>query len=172
MIYCVIPRELEDELYDKMVEYYKDNPQRDGHRRPPRGRPTGAQGRADSAGSARSATAAARALPGTFPETDARPTARRLADSPHGDHGATFKNYIGGEWVDAASGETFESRSPATGEVIGVFPRSGAEDVDRAVEAAKAAYEEWRLVPAPRRGEILFRFAQLLADQQGRPRPT
>jgi alpha-ketoglutaric semialdehyde dehydrogenase len=78
----------------------------------------------------------------------------------------TFKNFIGGEWVDAASGETFESRNPANGEVIGVFPRSSAGDVDRAVEAAKAAYEDWRLVPAPRRGEILFRFGQLLADQK------
>ena len=78
----------------------------------------------------------------------------------------TFKNFIGGEWVDAAAGETFETTSPANGETLGVFPRSGAEDVDRAVEAAKAAYEEWRLVPAPRRGEILFRFGQLLADQK------
>jgi alpha-ketoglutaric semialdehyde dehydrogenase len=78
----------------------------------------------------------------------------------------TFQNYIGGEWVDAASGETFESTSPANGEAIGTFPRSSAEDVDRAVAAAKAAYEQWRLVPAPRRGEILFRFAQLLSDQK------
>src|SRR6059058_6051260 len=76
----------------------------------------------------------------------------------------SFKNFIGGEWVDAASGETFETTSPATGELLGVFPRSSAEDVDRAVEAAKAAYEEWRLVPAPRRGEILFRFGALLAE--------
>jgi len=76
----------------------------------------------------------------------------------------TFKNFVGGEWVDAASGDTFESRSPATGETIGVFPKSSAEDVDRAVEAAKAAYEDWRLVPAPRRGEILFRFARLLEE--------
>jgi len=78
----------------------------------------------------------------------------------------TYRNYIGGEWVDAASGETFESRSPADGELIGVFPRSGPEDVDRAVAAAKAAYEEWRLVPAPKRGEILFRFAQLLVEHK------
>ncbi|MFL5941024.1 MAG: aldehyde dehydrogenase family protein [Gaiellaceae bacterium] len=78
----------------------------------------------------------------------------------------TFKNFIGGEWVDAASGETFETTSPANGEALGVFPRSGVEDVDCAVEAAKAAYEEWRLVPAPRRGEILFRFGQLLADHK------
>jgi aldehyde dehydrogenase (NAD+) len=76
----------------------------------------------------------------------------------------TFKNYIGGEWVEAASGETFESVNPANGETIGVFPRSGAEDVDRGVEAAMAAFEEWRLVPAPKRGEILFRFAQLLQE--------
>ena len=78
----------------------------------------------------------------------------------------TYRNYIGGEWVDAASGETFESRSPADGELIGVFPRSGPEDVDRAVAAAKVAYEEWRLVPAPKRGEILFRFAQLLVEHK------
>jgi acyl-CoA reductase-like NAD-dependent aldehyde dehydrogenase len=78
----------------------------------------------------------------------------------------TFKNFIGGEWGDAASGETFETTSPANGEPLGVFPRSGAEDVDRAVEAAKAAYEEWRLVPAPARGEILFRFGRLLADHK------
>ncbi|HXF98029.1 MAG TPA: aldehyde dehydrogenase family protein [Gaiellaceae bacterium] len=73
-----------------------------------------------------------------------------------------FKNYIGGEWVPAASGETFETRSPADGELLGIFPRSGPEDVDRAVAAAKAAYADWRLVPAPKRGEILFRFAELL----------
>jgi aldehyde dehydrogenase (NAD+) len=77
-----------------------------------------------------------------------------------------FQNFIGGEWVDAASGETFDSTSPADGELIGTFPRSGAEDVDRAVAAAKEAYEEWRLVPAPRRGEILFRFAQVLVENK------
>ena len=72
----------------------------------------------------------------------------------------TYKNYIGGEWVDATSDETFESTNPATGELIGVFPKSTVEDTDRAVEAAKAAYESWRLVPAPKRAEILFRVAQ------------
>ncbi len=76
----------------------------------------------------------------------------------------SFKNFIGGEWLDAASGETFESLSPADGEVLGTFPRSGAADVDRAVEAAKAAFEEWRLVPAPERGLVLLRFARLLED--------
>jgi alpha-ketoglutaric semialdehyde dehydrogenase len=78
----------------------------------------------------------------------------------------TFKNYIDGEWVDAASGETFESTSPADGETIGIFPKSRPEDVDRAVAAAKRAYEEWRLVPAPKRGETLFRFGQLLGENK------
>ncbi len=73
-----------------------------------------------------------------------------------------FKNFIGGEWVDAVSGQTFESVVPATGDVLGTFPRSGAEDVDRAVAAAKQAFADWRLVPAPERGTILLRFAQLL----------
>jgi aldehyde dehydrogenase (NAD+) len=78
----------------------------------------------------------------------------------------TFQNYIGGEWVDSSSGETFESTSPATGDSIGVFPKSNAEDVDRAVDAAKAAFEEWRLVPAPKRGEVLYRFANLLMEEK------
>jgi aldehyde dehydrogenase (NAD+) len=78
----------------------------------------------------------------------------------------TYRNYIGGEWVDAVSGETFESIDPATGEVVGVFPKSAAEDVDRAVAAAKEAWESWRLVPAPKRAEVLFRVAQNLVDQK------
>jgi alpha-ketoglutaric semialdehyde dehydrogenase len=75
---------------------------------------------------------------------------------------STFKNFIGGAWADAASGETFESFVPASGDSLGTFPRSGAEDVDRAVAAAKEAFADWRLVPAPERGTILLRFAQLL----------
>jgi aldehyde dehydrogenase (NAD+) len=78
----------------------------------------------------------------------------------------TFRNFIGGEWVDAATGETFDTVSPADGETLGAFPKSSTQDVDRAVEAAKSAFEEWRLVPAPERGNILFRFAQLLIDQK------
>jgi len=57
---------------------------------------------------------------------------------------------------------TFESLNPATGELIDTFPRSGVEEVERAVATARAAWEDWRLVPAPERGSILFRFAQLL----------
>src|SRR6187397_2441216 len=77
-----------------------------------------------------------------------------------------FRNYIGGEWVDATGGETFESIVPATGDAIGEFPRSSPEDVDRAVAAAKAAYEDWRLTPAPKRAEVLYRFANLLVEHK------
>src|SRR3954465_2189690 len=73
---------------------------------------------------------------------------------------------MGGEWVDSASGETFESTSPATGDSIGLFPKSTAEDADRAVMWVKAAFEDWRLTPAPKRGEILYRFANLLTEEK------
>lgn len=74
-----------------------------------------------------------------------------------------IKNYINGKWVDSKSGETFRSTNPANqGEVIGIVSRSDREDVDRAVKAAQGTYEEWRLTPAPRRGEILFRAAEIL----------
>jgi aldehyde dehydrogenase (NAD+) len=61
---------------------------------------------------------------------------------------------------------TFESTSPATGEVLGSVPEADEAAVARAVEVAKAAYEEWRLVPAPKRGELLFRFAQVLEREK------
>ena len=74
-----------------------------------------------------------------------------------------FLNYIGGTWVPAQSGKTFESRNPAKpDELIGVFPESDAADVHAAVAAAKKAYESWRLFPAPRRGEILYRAGEML----------
>jgi alpha-ketoglutaric semialdehyde dehydrogenase len=66
----------------------------------------------------------------------------------------------------ATTAETFESTSPADGETIGVFPVMDADDVDRAVATAKEAYASWRLVPAPRRGEILYRFARLLEEEK------
>ena len=73
------------------------------------------------------------------------------------------KNYINGKWVDSRSGETFDSINPANrDEVIGIVPKSGREDVDQAVKAARGAYEAWRFTPAPRRGEILFRAAEIL----------
>ncbi|HKY08011.1 MAG TPA: aldehyde dehydrogenase family protein [Candidatus Binatia bacterium] len=75
----------------------------------------------------------------------------------------SFKNYIDGKWLSAQSGKHFENRSPADrDDLIGVFPASGAEDVDAAVQAAKKAFVAWRLVPAPKRGEILYRVGELL----------
>ena len=61
---------------------------------------------------------------------------------------------------------TFESLNPSTGEVIESFPRSTAADVNRAVDTAREAWESWRLVPAPERGNILFRFAQVLEQHK------
>jgi len=75
----------------------------------------------------------------------------------------TYSNYIGGQWVPAAGGEYFENINPAdTRDVIGRFPVSQAEDVERAVAAAKSAAEGWRRMPAPRRAEILFRLGNIL----------
>ena len=76
---------------------------------------------------------------------------------------AIYRNYIGGEWVESASGERFENLNPAdTREIIGHFPKSNEVDVNNAVEAAKNAAVKWRRTPAPKRAEILFRLAQIL----------
>ena len=78
-----------------------------------------------------------------------------------------FKNYINGKWVDAKSGKTFENRNPANwDEVIGVFPKSGPEDVDEAVKAARRAYESWRLVPPPKRADIVKKAADMLVERK------
>ncbi len=74
----------------------------------------------------------------------------------------TFTNLIGGRRVGARSGRTFRNTNPATGEVLGEFPASGPEDVNDAVDAALAAYKSWRLTPAPRRAEILFRAGEII----------
>jgi alpha-ketoglutaric semialdehyde dehydrogenase len=76
------------------------------------------------------------------------------------------QNFINGQWVSAHSGKTFETRNPATGEVIAEAAFSAQNDVDAAVAAAKAAYKSWRLTPAPRRGEILFRVAEILKERK------
>ena len=79
----------------------------------------------------------------------------------------TYKNYIGGEWVKSASGEYFDNVNPAdTSDVVGRFPRSTAEDVNKAVEAAKEAATKWRRTPAPKRAEILFKLGEILRDNK------
>src|SRR5258708_4543729 len=78
----------------------------------------------------------------------------------------TYQNYIGGEWVAPADGRTSEDRDPASGALLGLFPRSGQADVDRALAAARAAFDGWRKTPARRRGEILYRVGQLRAERK------
>src|ERR1700726_5276259 len=78
-----------------------------------------------------------------------------------------FKNLINGEWVESSSGLAFEDRNPAnTRELVGMFPRSTAEDVDAAVRAAAEAFQSWRLVPAPKRAEIIYRAAETLVKRK------
>jgi alpha-ketoglutaric semialdehyde dehydrogenase len=78
-----------------------------------------------------------------------------------------LKNFIDGEWVDASTGQTFEDRNPAdTREVVGTFQRSAKADVDAAVDAAKRAFAKWRLMPAPRRAELVFRAAEILIERK------
>src|ERR1700748_559650 len=78
-----------------------------------------------------------------------------------------FNNLISGEWVAAKTGKTFLNINPADkNDVIGEFQSSGAEDVDAAVKAAEAAFKTWRLVPAPKRAEILYRTGQLLEQRK------
>ncbi len=74
-----------------------------------------------------------------------------------------FKNCVDGKWLAAKSGRVFENRNPADrNDLIGLFPASSLEDVDAAVQAAKKAFTAWRLVPAPKRGELLYRVGELL----------
>ncbi len=74
-----------------------------------------------------------------------------------------FCNYIGGQWRPASSGKTFLNINPAdTSDIIGEFPQSTDSDVRMAAEAAREAYKTWRLVPAPKRGELLRKAGQIL----------
>jgi len=78
-----------------------------------------------------------------------------------------YNNFIGGAWVVARTGKTFLNTNPADGDdLIGEFQESGAEDVAAAVDAAEEAYKTWRLVPAPKRAEILYRCGELLTRRK------
>ena len=79
----------------------------------------------------------------------------------------TFHNLIGGQWLPALSGKTILNLNPADhADVVGAFPSSRAEDVALAVAAAKKAFATWRLVPAPKRAEILMRAGLLLQNRK------
>src|SRR5206468_2605651 len=68
--------------------------------------------------------------------------------------------FIGGKWKKS-EGKRFETRNPATGEVLATFPLATKEDLSDAVHAAKGAFEKWRKTPAPRRGELLLEAARI-----------
>jgi alpha-ketoglutaric semialdehyde dehydrogenase len=78
-----------------------------------------------------------------------------------------LKNFIAGDWIESSSGRAFENRNPAnTEDLVGMFPASTAHDVDTAVAAAAEALKSWRLVPAPKRGEILYRAAETMVRRK------
>src|SRR5918995_1242076 len=78
-----------------------------------------------------------------------------------------YDNYIGGRWTRPAAGGNCENRNPANAdECIGPFPDSSTDDALAAITAARQAYDRWRLVPAPKRAEILFRAAQILVERK------
>lgn len=77
-----------------------------------------------------------------------------------------YKIYINGEWVESSSGEIFESINPATEQSIGKFQKGNEKDVNKAVDAAEDAFEKWSETPAPKRGKILLKIAQLLEQNK------
>ncbi len=78
-----------------------------------------------------------------------------------------YKNLINGEWKEPGSGEYIENRNPANKEdLIGLYPSSAKEDADEAIKAAKKAFEKWRLVPAPKRGDILKLVGDLMHNRK------
>ena len=78
-----------------------------------------------------------------------------------------FENYIGGRWIRSTSGRVLENRNPANrDDLIGLFPDSTIDDGVAAIEAARNAFDAWRLTPAPKRAEILFRAAQLIVERK------
>jgi len=77
-----------------------------------------------------------------------------------------LKNYIDGRWVDSVSADAFEDADPATGEILATATKSTVADIDKAVEAAKRAADAWRLYPAPKRGEILYRAGEIMLERK------
>src|ERR687895_161224 len=76
----------------------------------------------------------------------------------------SFKNFVGGRWVDAAEGATAEVLNPATGETIAEVPQGTEADVDRAVEAAKQALPEWLETTPQERSDMLLKLADAIEE--------
>jgi len=72
------------------------------------------------------------------------------------------KQFIGGAWVDAADGATFEDKDPFTGETVAVVPAAGGADAARAIEAAAAAFPAWAETPPAARQAIFLKAADIL----------
>ena len=80
--------------------------------------------------------------------------------------GAPRPLFIGGQWTEAASGKTFETPNPATGETLAWVAEGDAEDIDRAVRAARAAFEDgpWSRLTPSERGRIIWRIGDLILE--------
>jgi aldehyde dehydrogenase (NAD+) len=79
----------------------------------------------------------------------------------------TYRNFIGGQWIAPSTGAYFENRNPADQhDLIGLFPASGAADIDAAVDSARRGFERWKRTPAPARGDVLRRVGDLLAARK------
>lgn len=78
-----------------------------------------------------------------------------------------YKNVICGKLTEPINGKYFENINPAdNSDIIGLFPDSGLEDIDSAVNSAVKAFPSWRDMPAPKRGELIYRAAELLSENQ------
>ena len=74
--------------------------------------------------------------------------------------------FINGNWVQSLSGKTFETKNPATGEILASFPQGTKDDVLKAIDAAEKAFPQWKKYPAPKRGEIILKAASIMREKK------
>jgi len=74
--------------------------------------------------------------------------------------------FINGNWVQSLSGKTFETKNPATGEILASFPQGTKDDVVKAIDAAEKAFPKWKKYPAPKRGEIILKAASIMREKK------
>ncbi|MFC1480634.1 aldehyde dehydrogenase family protein [Candidatus Neomarinimicrobiota bacterium] len=78
-----------------------------------------------------------------------------------------YQNFIAGEWCESETGRRFDNVNPADhSDMVGSFPKSSAKDVERAIAAAREAFDDWRLMPAPERGEIMKRAGDIMVERK------
>lgn len=96
-------------------------------------------------------------------------TSKQKKAAPNGGKGKTkvYQNFIAGQWCDSSNGAIVENRNPAMwSDLIGTFPHSTKEDVDRAVKSAQKAFKTWRLVPPPQKAKLFFRLVEILTERK------